>query len=225
MFRSKSWKNAQELIKEPNYSFNEAVELLKSLKTEKFDSSVQLSLNLNVDPRHADQQLRGSVVLPNGSGKVAKVLAIVKDENKDAAKNATYIGGIEQLEKIKKENWFDFDFIVTTPDLMPEFAKYGKLLGPKGLMPNPKLGTVTTDINKAIDNILKGQIEYRTDKEGNINLIIGRKSFELDKLRENYDLIMKTILSKRPASVKGDYIISITISSAMSPGIKISYNK
>ncbi len=225
MFRSKRYKEAFSKITEESYSFLEAVKLLKELNTENFDSSVQVSFNLNVDPRHADQQLRGSIILPNGSGKTPKILAVVKDENKTAASNATYVGGIEQLEKIKKEGWFDFDFIVTTPDLMPEFAKYGKLLGPKGLMPNPKLGTVTTNISEAIENILKGQIEYRTDKEGNINLIVGKKSFNLDHLVENYELVLKTIVSKRPASVKGDYILNITISSAMSPGIKIIYQK
>ncbi len=225
MFRSKAYKNALAQISQPEYSFDDAINLLKELKTEKFDSSVQLSFNLNVDPRHADQQLRGSIVLPNGSGKTPKILAVVKDENKDLAAKATYVGGIEQLEKIKNENWFDFDFIVTTPDLMPEFAKYGKLLGPKGLMPNPKLGTVTTEVDQAIDNILKGQVEYRTDKEGNINLIIGKKSFDTNKLKENYEKVLNVIVSKRPASVKGNYILSVTISSAMSPGIKVIYNK
>ncbi len=223
--RSKNYKNALEKISQPEYSFDDAIKLLKELKTENFDSSVQLSFNLNVDPRHADQQLRGSIVLPNGSGKTPKILAVVKDENKDNASKATYVGGIEQLEKIKNENWFDFDFIVTTPDLMPEFAKYGKLLGPKGLMPNPKLGTVTVEVEQAIENILKGQVEYRTDKEGNVNLIIGKKSFDADKLKENYEAVLNIIVSKRPASVKGNFILSVTISSAMSPGIKVIYNK
>ncbi len=222
MFYSKKYKSSLEQITKPSYEFAEGLELLKKISTENFDSSIQLSFNLNVDPRHADQQIRGSLVLPNGSGKISKVLAIVKDEDKASASKANYVGGLEQLEKIKKENWFDFDFIVTTPDLMSEFAKYGKILGPKGLMPNPKLGTVTTNLEQAIDDIIKGQIEYRTDKEGNINVIIGKKSFENKDIIENFNILYQTLISKRPASVKGDYIKSITISTAMSPGIKIT---
>ncbi len=222
MFYSKKYKSSLEQITKPSYEFAEGLELLKKISTENFDSSIQLSFNLNVDPRHADQQIRGSLVLPNGSGKISKVLAVVKDEDKASASKANYVGGLEQLEKIKKENWFDFDFIVTTPDLMSEFAKYGKILGPKGLMPNPKLGTVTTNLEQAIDDIIKGQIEYRTDKEGNINVIIGKKSFENKDIIENFNILYQTLISKRPASVKGDYIKSITISTAMSPGIKIT---
>ena len=225
MKKSKNYRSSIEKITEEIYSIEEAIKLVKEVSTEKFDASVQLSFNLNVDPRHADQQLRGNLVLPNGNGKTPKILVVVNEENRDKAKKATYVGGIEQLEKIKKENWFDFDFIITTPDLMSKFATYGKLLGPKGLMPNPKLGTVTENIEEAIENILKGQIEYRTDKEGNINLLIGKKSFTDGQLIANYDLIFKTLVSKRPATVKGDFISSITVSSTMSPGIKVKYSK
>lgn len=221
MKHSKKYQAAKEKITAEVYSIENAVTLLKDISFEKFDSTVQLAFNLNVDPRHADQQLRGSLVLPNGSGKTAKVLAVVKPENLDKAKDATYSGGLELLKKIKTENWFDFDFIVTTPDLMAEFAKYGKILGPKGLMPNPKLGTVTNDVEAAISDILKGQIEYRTDKEGNISVILGKKSFQADAIVGNYKAILDTIVSKRPASVKGEYIKSISLSTAMSPSIKI----
>ncbi len=221
MKHSKKYQAAKEKITAEAYSIEAAVALLKEISFEKFDSTVQLAFNLNVDPRHADQQLRGSLVLPNGSGKTAKVLAVVKPENLDKAKEATYSGGLELLEKIKTENWFDFDFIVTTPDLMAEFAKYGKILGPKGLMPNPKLGTVTNDVQAAISDILKGQIEYRTDKEGNISVVLGKKSFQDSAIVENYKAIFNTIVSKRPASVKGEYIKSISVSTAMSPSIKI----
>ena len=221
MFQSKQYKNQLSKIKEEQVSFEQGLSLLKEISAEKFDSSIQISFNLNVDPKHADQQIRGSLILPAGTGKTAKVLAVVNEENKEAASKATHIGGIEMLEKIKKENWFDFDFIVTTPDLMSKFATYGKLLGPKGLMPNPKLGTVTTDIKKAIEDIFKGQIEYRTDKEGNISTILGKKSFSDSDLAENYNILLQTIISKRPAAVKGEYIKTITISTAMSPGIKL----
>ncbi len=221
---TKNYKNAISKIKEDKlYTIEEAIKLAKEISFEKFDTSFNLSMNLNLDTTHAEQQLRGSIVLPNGTGKTAKVLVVADSKDHDIAKEAKadYVGGIEIMEKIKIENWFDFDFIVTTPDFMPKIAKYGRILGPKGLMPNPKLGTVTNNIKKTIENIKKGQIEYKTDKEGIVSSIFGKKSFDDKKLVENYNAIFNLVKSKRPAAVKGTYIYTSTISTTMGPGIKI----
>ncbi len=218
---AKNIKNSRAKVEDKPYSISEAMKLVKEASYEKFDASVEVSFNMNLDTTKAEQQLRGSIVLPHGTGKTAKVLAVVEDGDKDAAKNADHVGGIEIMEKVEKQNWFDFDFIVTTPSMMPKLAKYGKVLGPKGLMPNPKLGTVTNDIATAIDNIKKGQVEYRTNKEGLINMAIGKVSFSEDQLVENYNSIFEIIKSKKPSTVKGDYIKSITVSSTMGPGIKV----
>lgn len=205
------------------YTVEEAIKLAKEIATEKFDTTLNLSLNLNLDTAHADQQLRGSLVLPNGTGKTAKVLVVGDSEiHKEASEaGADHVGGIEMLEKVKAQNWFDFDYIVTTPSFMPQLAKYGKLLGPKGLMPNPKLGTVTNNIAKVVNDIKLGQIEYRTDKDGIISIGFGKKSFDDAKLIENYELIYSTVKGLRPAAVKGTYIKSVCISTTMGPGIMV----
>ncbi len=205
------------------YTIEEAIKLAKEISFEKFDASLNLAMNLNLNTAHADQQLRGSIVLPNGTGKTAKVLVVADSADHAAATaaGADYVGGIELMEKIKIENWFDFDFIVTTPDFMPQLAKYGRLLGPKGLMPNPKLGTVTKNLEKAVSDIKKGQVEYKTDKEGIVASAFGKKSFDDAKLIENFKSIFDLVKGKRPAAVKGTYIYTTVISTTMGPGIKV----
>ena len=221
---NKNYENALKKIDaEKFYTIEEAIALSKDISFEKFDTTFELSMNLNLNTAHADQQLRGPLILPNGTGKTAKVLVIASDEYHEQAKeaNADHIGGVELLEKIKTENWFDFDFIVTTPEFMPQLAKYGRILGPKGLMPNPKLGTVTKNIKKVVGDIKKGQIEYKTDKDGIVSVPFGKKSFDNNKLVENYKAVYDLVKGKRPASVKGTYIYSSTISTTMGPGIKV----
>ena len=207
-----------------SYPIEEAIELVKKVSYTKFDETMELVFRLNVDPRHADQQLRGAIVLPNGTGKSKKVLVITQGPKVAEAQNAgaDIVGGKEILEEIKK-GWFDFDVIVATPDMMGELGKLGKILGPKGLMPNPKSGTVTTDIAQAIDEIKKGKVTYRTDKEGNVAVIIGKKSFSTEKLVENYKTIYDVILKARPAAVKGTYMKNVVVSSSMSPSVKVDH--
>lgn len=220
----KQYKAALSKVeKDKLYTINEAVKLAKEISFEKFDTTFNLAFNLNVDPKHADQQLRGSIVLPKGSGKTSKVLVIAEPKDQEIAKKAKadFVGGIELIEKVKRENWFDFDFIVTTPEFMPQLARYGKLLGPKGLMPNPKLGTVTKNISKIVEDIKKGQIEYKTDKEGIVSVPFGKKSFSDGDLAENYKAIFDIVKKKRPNAVKGTYINSIFISTTMGPGIRV----
>ena len=209
--------------KTKNYDVTEAIKVLKSLKTRKFDESVDLVLNLNIDAKKTDMNIRGSFVLPNGTGKVKKVLVVTKTKA-DEAKDADYCGAENILEKIEKENWFGFDSLIATPETMPLLGKLGRVLGPKGLMPNPKTGTVTNDVAKAISDIKAGRVEYRTDTFGNIHSIIGKVSFDEDKLLENLDAFVSTILKLKPATVKGDFVKSISISSTMGPGIKVSLN-
>ncbi len=206
-----------------SYSIDEAVSLLKKVKFAKFDESVELSIRLNVDPRHADQQIRGAMVLPNGSGRSQKVCVIAQGPQEQEAKDAgaDFVGGKEMLEDIKK-GWMDFDVIVATPNMMGELGKLGKILGPKGLMPNPKTGTVTMDVKKAVEDIKKGKVEYRVDKDGNINMLIGKTSFDEAKIVENFNAIYNVILKARPAAVKGQYVLGLTISSTMGPGIKVA---
>ena len=221
---NKNYENAIKKIEADKfYTIEEAIKLAKDISFEKFDPTFELSINLNLNTAHADQQLRGSLILPNGTGKISKVLVIADSKDYEVAKaaQADYVGGIEMMEKIKTENWFDFDFIVTTPEFMPQLAKYGRILGPKGLMPNPKLGTVTNNIKKVVEDIKKGQIEYKTDKEGIVAVPFGKKSFDDNKLIENYKTIYDLVKSKRPASVKGTYIYSSTISTTMGPGVKV----
>lgn len=205
------------------YPISEAVKLAKETSYTKFDSSVEVSFRLNVDPRHADQQIRGAIVLPNGTGRSQKVLVVTQGAKEQEAKDAgaDFVGGKEILEDIKK-GWFEFDVIVATPDMMGELGKLGKILGPKGLMPNPKTGTVTPDITKAVSEIKKGKVEYRVDKEGNINCLIGKVSFEDEKLIENFNTIFGVIEKARPAAVKGIYMKNVTLSTTMGPGIKVT---
>ena len=208
------------------YTKEEAVKLAKETSVSKFVASVELAVRLNLDTKKADQQLRGAIVLPNGTGKSKKVLVIAKGENATKAKaaGADFVGDTDMLEKIEKENWFGFDVMIATPDMMPLLGKLGKVLGPKGLMPNPKTGTVTTDVEKAVSDVKAGRVEYRTDSFGNIHGIIGNTEFTEKQLLENLDAFMAVIVKAKPATVKGDYIKNIAISTTMGPGIKIITN-
>ncbi|MBQ8891845.1 MAG: 50S ribosomal protein L1 [Bacilli bacterium] len=208
------------------YTKEEAVKLVKETANTKFDSTIDVAMYLNLDTKKADQQLRGAVVLPHGTGKTKKVLVIAKGDAQKAARDAgaDYVGDMDMVEKIEKENWFDFDTLIATPDAMPLLGKLGRVLGPKGLMPNPKTGTVTMDVAKAISDVKSGRVEYRTDSFGNVHGIIGKASFDEEKLVENLNTFVSTILKLKPATVKGDYVKSINISSTMGPGIKVSVN-
>ena len=205
------------------YSKEEAVKLVKETSISKFDGSVEVAMRLNLDTKKADQQLRGAIVLPKGTGKNIRVLVIAKGENAEKAKNAgaDYVGDVDMIEKIEKENWFDFDTMIATPDMMPLLGKIGRVLGPRGLMPNPKTGTVTMDVEKAINEVKAGRVEYRTDSFGNIHGIIGKVSFSEEDLLANLDAFVAAILKVKPATVKGDYVKNISISSTMGPGIKV----
>jgi large subunit ribosomal protein L1 len=225
MKRSKKYIEAAKLVEANKiYSVSEACELVKKTSTTKFDASVDVSFKLGVNPKFADQQVRGAVVLPHGTGKTKKVLAITTKEAEAKAAGADFVGGKEIIEKIKRENWFEYDVIVATPDMMGELGKIGRLLGPKGLMPNPKTGTVSMDIAKAVQEIKAGKVEYRVDKEGNLSVSIGRVSFDTTKLEENYKTIYDTLLKVKPATVKGAYMRTITLSTTMGPGVKVSIN-
>jgi len=220
----KNFKNAKAQVEKGKaYDAKEAIALTKQLKFAKFDESIEVSFNLNVDPRHADQQIRGAMVLPHGTGKSQKVLVITQGPKVDEAKaaGADYVGSTEYLEDIKN-GWFDFDVIVATPDMMSELGKLGRVLGPKGLMPNPKTGTVTQDISNAVEEIKKGKVEYRVDKESNINVLIGKSSFEDEALYDNFKALFQTIVRARPAAVKGTFIKNLVISSTMGPGVKVA---
>ncbi len=206
------------------YTIAEAAELVKTTSTTKFDSTIDVSFHLNVDPKQADQQIRGTVILPHGNGKTKKVLAITHKVDEATAAGADFAGGKEMLEKIKNENWFDFDVIVATPDMMGELGKMGRILGPKGLMPNPKTGTVAMDIAKAIQEIKAGKVEYRVDKDGNIHVSIARCSFDTDKIIDNLNTICDQIVKVKPASVKGAYVKNAVIHTTMGPAIKITFN-
>ena len=206
------------------YPLDEAVELVKKTCVTKFDSTIELALNMNLDQRKAEQNLRGAIVLPNGTGKTRKVLVLTKNANLVNEANeagADFVGDVEYLEKIKA-GWFDFDIIVASPDMMGELGKLGKILGPKGLMPNAKTGTVTMTVGKAVNEIKLGKVEYRVDKTGNIQTLVGKASFEASKLAENIRTIMSVIIKAKPSTVKGAYIKDITISSTMGPGIKVA---
>lgn len=227
MKKSKKYVAASSLVeKNKVYSKEEAIELLKKTATTKFDSSVEIAMRLNLDTKKADQQLRGALVLPNGTGKTKKVLVIAKGEAAKAATEAgaDFVGDVDMLEKIEKENWFDFDVMIATPDMMPALGKIGKLLGPKGLMPNPKTGTVTTDTKKAVLEVKKGRVEYRADSYGNVHAIIGKVSFDNDKLIENLDAFVSLMIKSKPSTVKGKYVKNIAVSTTMGPGIKLDLN-
>jgi large subunit ribosomal protein L1 len=227
MKKSKRYASLVEKIdKKKAYSVEEAVKLVKSTTSAKFDETVEVAMNMNLDTRKADQQLRGAVVLPNGTGKSHKVLVLAKGDQAKAAKDAgaDFVGDADLIEKIEKENWFEYDVIIATPEMMPMLGKIGKILGPKGLMPNPKTGTVTIDVKKAVEDTKKGKVEYRTDSFGNIHGIIGKASFDEAKLVENLNAFVSTILKLKPASVKGNYVKNISISSTMGPGVKLDLN-
>ena len=225
--RGKRYNEAVKKIEKAKlYTKEEAVKLVRETSNSKFDGTIEIAMNLNVDTKKADQQLRGAIVLPNGTGKDKKVLVIAKGDQAKAAKEAgaDFVGDVDMLEKIEKENWFGFDSLIATPETMPLLGKLGRVLGPKGLMPNPKTGTVTNDVAKAINDIKAGRVEYRTDTFGNIHSIIGKASFDEEKLVENLDSFVSTILKLKPSTVKGDFVKNISISSTMGPGIKISLN-
>ena len=225
--RGKNYKSLVEKIEKGKlYSKEEAVKLVKEISNTKFDATVEVAMNLNLDVKKADQQLRGALQLPKGTGKEVKVLVIAKGDFAKAAQEAgaDYVGDLDMLQKIEKENWFDFDVMIATPDMMPILGKYGKLLGPKGLMPNPKTGTVTTNVAKAVTDSKAGRVEYRTDSYGNIHGLIGKASFSEEDLLANLNAFVGMIIKSKPSTVKGTYVKSIAISSTMSPSIKLDKN-
>ena len=224
MKKSKKYLEASKLVeKNKLYTKEEAIELVKKTSVTKFDGSVEVAMRLNLDTKKADQQLRGAIVLPNGTGKTKRVLVLAKGEAAKAAEEAgaDYVGDVNYIEKIEKENWFEFDTMIATPEMMPMLGKIGKILGPKGLMPNPKTGTVTMDTKKAVEDVKKGRVEYRTDSFGNIHAIIGKVSFTEKQLQENLDSLMNVIKKSKPATVKGKYILNVSLSTTMGPGVKI----
>ncbi len=221
--RGKRYSESRKLLEDKDYSLTDAIALLKKMAGAKFDETIEVAFRLGIDPRQADQQVRGTLSLPHGVGKRRRVLVFARGE---AAKEATlagadFVGAEELIEKIKK-GWREFDAAVATPDIMREVGKIGRLLGPQGLMPNPKVGTVTTEIGKTVDAIKKGRVEFRSDKSGNVHLPVGKKSFDSEHLRENISAAITAIKDARPPSCKGTYIRCITISSTMSPGIKLN---
>ncbi|AMV09486.1 50S ribosomal protein L1 [Geobacillus sp. G4] len=221
--RGKKYLEALKLVdRSKAYPIAEAIELVKKTNIAKFDATVEVAFRLGVDPKKADQQIRGAVVLPHGTGKVARVLVFAKGEKaKEAeAAGADYVGDAEYINKIQ-QGWFDFDVVVATPDMMGEVGKLGRILGPKGLMPNPKTGTVTFDVAKAVQEIKAGKVEYRVDKAGNIHVPIGKVSFDNEKLAENFAAVYEAILKAKPAAAKGTYVKNVTITSTMGPGIKV----
>ena len=224
MKRGKKYLEAASKIEKGKaYSIEEAVKLLKETKVANFDESVELVLRLNLDTKKADQQLRGATVLPNGIGKTKKVLVLARGAKATEAKEALadYVGDTDMIDKIANENWFDFDTMIATPDMMPALGKIGRVLGPKGLMPNPKTGTVTMDIKKAVEDVKKGRVEYRTDSFGNVAVLVGKVSFDNDKLVENIKSFVSLINKTKPSTVKGKYMLNIAIASTMGPGIKV----
>ena len=206
-----------------NLSVEEAVELLKSLASTRFDETLEVAMNLGIDPRHADQMVRGSVTLPNGTGKEVKVLVLASEGKQDEAEaaGADYVGLDEYVEKIENENWLDFDVVIATPDVMGQVGRLGRILGPRGLMPNPKSGTVTMDVGQVVEEVKAGKIEFRVDKHGNLHCSIGKASFDADEIHENAVAFLKEILRLRPASSKGLYMRTITMSTTMGPGIPL----
>jgi len=221
---SKKYAAALALIdKSKKYTVAEAAELVKKTSTTKFDATVDIVFKLHVDTKQPDQQIRGTITLPFGNGKTKKVLAVTNAKQDEAkAAGADYVGGPEMLEKIQKENWFDFDVIVATPDMMGHLGRMGKVLGPKGLMPNPKTGTVSMDIGKAVSEIKKGKLAYKVDKDGNLSVTIGKVSFESDKLVSNIQAMVDAITKSRPSSVKGSFITNVVVHTTMGPAIKLA---
>ena len=228
MKHGKKYVNSAKLIdRTKQYDSAEALDLCVKTGTAKFDESVEVHVKLGVDSRHADQQVRGAIVLPNGTGKTVRVLAICKGDAAKEAKEAgaEFVGAEEMVQKIQTENWMDFDMLITTPDMMGLVGRLGKILGPRGLMPNPKAGTVTRDVGKAITEAKAGKIEYRLDKSNIIHCVIGKVSFGKDKLAENFDVLLGAIVKAKPAAAKGQYIRSCVVASTMGPGVKINANK
>ena len=228
MFKGKKYKQSAELIdKSKAYDPAEAIKLVCDTSKAKFDETIELHVRLGVDSRHADQQVRGAVVLPNGTGKTVRTLVFAKGDKAEAAKaaGADYVGEMDMVEKIMKENWFEFDVVIASPDMMATIGRLGKILGPKGLMPNPKAGTVTPDVAKAVVEAKAGKIEYRLDKTNIIHCPIGKASFGGEKLEENFNTLMGAIIKAKPAAAKGQYIKSCTIASTMGPGIKVNASK
>ncbi len=213
----------EKVDREALYSVKDAVALAKELATSKFDETVEVAFNLNLDPTKADQQLRGALVLPNGTGKTQKVLAFAEGDAAKAAEEAgaAYVGAEDLVNKIKNESWFDFDVVVATPQMMPKIGRIGQILGPKGLMPNPKTGTVTPDVAKAINEINAGKVTYRIDKFGNIHAIIGKASFDAEKLEENFMALFNELTRLKPSTAKGTYMENVTLSTTMGAGLKI----
>ena len=228
MFRGKKYKEiAKQIDKATLYDPKEGLELICKTASAKFDETVELHVKLGVDSRHADQQVRGAIVLPNGTGKTARVLVFAKGDKADAAREAgaDFVGDMDMVEKIQKENWFDFDVVVASPDMMGVVGRLGKILGPKGLMPSPKAGTVTPDVAKAVKEVKAGKVEYRLDKTNIIHCPIGKVSFGADKLFENYSALIGAIIKAKPAAAKGQYIKSCVAASTMGPGVKMNANK
>ena len=228
MKHGKKYNASKALVENlKQYDPREGVETVLKTATAKFDETVEISLRLGVDSRHADQQVRGAVVLPNGTGKTVRVLVFAKGEKAREAQEAgaDFIGDEETVNKIKNENWFDFDVCVATPDMMGVVGRIGRILGPKGLMPNPKSGTVTMDVTKAIHDIKAGKVEYRVDKTNIVHCPIGKVSFGAEKLSENMDTLLKAVVKAKPAAAKGQYIKSCTVVSTMGPGVKVSTAK
>ena len=225
MKRAKRYIESAKLVdSSKEYEIKEALEIIEKMPKTKFDQTVELHVKLGVDSKHADQQVRGTVVLPNGTGKTQKVLVFAKGPKAEEAEKAgaDYVGAEELIPKIQNENWFDYDVVVATPDMMGVVGRLGKVLGPKGLMPNPKSGTVTMDVTKAINEIKSGKVEYRLDKNNIIHLGFGKVSFGAEKLAENYDVVMGAIIKAKPAAAKGQYIRSVSISTTMGPGLYIN---
>ena len=217
---------SSQIDKSKLYQPEEAIALVKSLSKRKFDETVEVAFNLNIDTTKSDQQVRSSFTLPHGTGKTKKILVVTKTHAEEAKKaGADYVGADDMVEKISKENWFDFDTIVATPEMMVSLGKLGKVLGPKGLMPNPKTGTVTTNVEQAIQNIKKGMIEYRADSNGNVHAIIGKVSFDENKLTENLIAFVNEVIKNKPSGVKGTFVKNISISSTMGPGIKLDLTR
>jgi len=223
--RGKNYKAAAALIdRETLYDTSEALDLVIKAAPAKFDETVEVHLKLGVDGRHADQQVRGAIVLPHGTGKTSRVLVFAKGPKETEAKEAgaDYVGGEDMAERIQKEGWFDFDVVVATPDMMGVVGKLGKLLGPKGLMPNPKSGTVTMDVTKALEEIKAGKVEYRLDKTNIIHTPIGKVSFGQEKLADNFNALVEAVVKAKPTAAKGQYLRSVTVASTMGPGVKVN---
>ena len=228
MKKGKKYLESLKLIDKTNlYDLKEACELAVKTSTAKFDETVELHVKLGVDSRHADQQVRGTVVLPHGTGKTLRVLVLCKENKVQEAKDAgaDYVGADDYIQKIQNENWFDFDVIVATPDMMGVVGRLGKILGPKGLMPNPKAGTVTMDVTKAIEDIKAGKVEYRLDKTNIVHVPLGKASFSEVQLKENFKAVVDAIIKAKPSAVKGAYLKSVTIASTMGPGVKLNTAK